>query len=139
MDIWLTVLLTWLGVNIALVALMWRYETIKARHAGNIRRATAGSATAEGLYTTETGARDGTGPRPRRVVALTSADSAAAARAASATRVGGASHVCATTPMPSCRLHELHDEIRVLKLTVAELSLDKAMLSAAAARRKVSP
>lgn len=146
MNLWTSVFLAWVGVNVVLVALMWRYHGMKERSAR--QRISRQPAALPGLDApgpcphaaagwhcqppeperSRSGA--GTEPRPprRRVVALTSAD-AAAATWAGPTACTSASHA-------ACRVHELHDEIRVLKLTVAELALDKARLSAAAARRK---
>lgn len=146
MNLWTSVMLAWVGVNIVLVALMWRYQWLKERSA----RAPASGQSAP-LPDHEASGRcprfkaawpceppEAADNRPsastelraarRRFVALTAADAGAATWAGHA--------ACTSASDAVCRLHELNDEIRMLKLTVAELALDKAMLSAAASRRK---
>jgi predicted CxxxxCH...CXXCH cytochrome family protein len=145
MNLWTSVLLAWVAVNLLLVGLMWRYQHMKERAAR--RRAAASPADLPHDGTPQScpraqagwrchlpaaaGIRSGAdvAPRPQRqrFVAFTAADTAPS---------WGSPGPRAATACASCHVQELHDEIRLLKLTVAELALDKAMLSAAAAHRK---
>lgn len=153
MNIWTTVLLVWVGVNLVLVGLMWRYQWMKERTAarrrlGNLAPgADPGSSPSagghlEGMLASRgsRGSPHGTRPpTPRRIVSFTSAQESTPSRAATTTVAAATQPACTAKPFMPCQLHEMHDEIRVLKLTVAELALDKAMLSAAAARKKALP
>lgn len=151
MNLWTTVLLAWVGVNLFLVALMWRYQWMKERSA---RLRAAGDLTASkpddasapcarahlgwicrppkpaGADRIPTGQL---APQRQRFVSLTSPDVAAAVWPAAA---GQGISSDAVSARHCNQMQELRDEIRVLKLTVAELALEKAMLSAAVSRKK---
>lgn len=151
MNLWTTVLLAWVSVNVFLVALMWRYQRMKERSARQRMQEHAPSSDWQATPPAEHRSQRSRPPRPhaafdtahggsvatmpphRRVISLTSADSAGSAWAGTSR---SATAACPANAHSPCRLHELHDEIRVLKLTIAELALEKAMLSAAASRRK---
>lgn len=157
MNFWTTVLLAWVSVNMLLVALMWRYQWLKQRNIA--RRSQQGDALSEaaGADTHPVQRRAApppvspepsrwhtrsTEPQPpvrRRVVSLVAGDLAAASGADASDVSAEAQRRCLSEAAARCQLLDLHEEIRNLKLTVAELSLDKAMLSAAATRRKAAP
>ncbi|RTL41589.1 MAG: hypothetical protein EKK53_13465 [Burkholderiales bacterium] len=151
MNLWTTVLLAWVSVNLLLVTLMWRYQRMKEQAARERVAAQAASSAADtaaqpcahaalgwtcrppAVAATPRTARLTSAPRRHRVVSFTSAEAAPPAWLRSAAQAVDPN----ATPAPtSCRMQELRDEIRVLKLTVAELALEKAMLSAAMSRRK---
>lgn len=146
MNIWTSILLIWVGVNVLLVGLVWRYEWMKARAASRLHEGGhAGSSNMPSAPEDLRHTRLGSGidrSRPQRIVAM-AAGAAGAAPASASTGAGlpprPASLPCGGPPHRLCRLHEMHEEIRVLKLTVAELALDKAMLSAAAAHKRALP
>lgn len=157
MNFWTTVLLAWVGVNVLLVALMWRYQWLKQRNLA--LRSRLADALPEITPANTHSSQSHIAPPPvspaasrwpsrspeprhqvqRRVVSLVAGDLAAAA-GLDATEVSAeAQRRCLSEAASRCQLLDLHEEIRNLKLTVAELSLDKAMLSAAATRRKAAP
>ncbi len=125
MNIWISVLLGWVAVNLVLVALMWRYQAMKERSARERGTALTPEAT-EGSLTRE---------ERKRLVAFASADVATSIWA-SATPRAQVCDACARDAHAARTVQDLQDEIRVLKFTVAELALEKAMLTSAAARRK---
>lgn len=157
MNFWTTVLLAWVGVNVLLVALMWRYQwltqrnlALRSRLADALPEITTADTRSSRRHTAPPPVSPGASrwpsrsPEPRqqvqrRVVSLVAGDLAAAAGIDAADVSAEAQRRCLSEAASRCQLLDLHEEIRNLKLTVAELSLDKAMLSAAATRRKAAP
>lgn len=157
MNFWTTVLLAWVGVNVLLVALMWRYQWLKQRNlalrsrlADALPEITPAKTHSSQRHIAPPPVSPGASrwaswsPAPRhqvqrRVVSLVAGDLAAAAGLDAAEVSAEAQRRCLSEAASRCQLLDLHEEIRNLKLTVAELSLDKAMLSAAATRRKAAP
>lgn len=146
MNIWTSVLLAWVSVNLLLVALMWRYQRMRERSAR--QRAAAAPAAPFHDEGPPSCPRAHAGWRCRPPLAAANRPSSGfeppseRQRFVAFTTIDAAASTWRSTPNPtvkacaSCRVQELQDEIRVLKLTVAEITLDKAMLSAAAAGRK---
>jgi hypothetical protein len=125
MNIWISVLLAWVAVNLVLVALMWRYQAMKERSAREREDARAPEA-GTGSFTRE---------QRKRLVAFASADVATSIWAGTAPRPQ-VCDTCTRDAQAARTVQDLQDEIRILKFTVAELALEKAMLTSAAARRK---
>lgn len=125
MNLWISVLLAWVAVNLVLVALMWRYQAMKERSARERGTERTFDASAGPL----------TRAQRKRLVAFASADVATSIWAG-ATHRPPACEACARDAHAARSVQDLQDEIRVLKFTVAELALEKAMLTSAAARRK---
>lgn len=157
MNFWTTVLLAWVSVNVLLVALLWRYQWLKQRNlalrsqlgtplpeasgadAHPVPRRTAPPPVSPGASRWQIRSTDPLPPVRRRVVSLVAGDLATASGTDAADVSAEAQRRCLSEAASRCQLLDLHEEIRNLKLTVAELSLDKAMLSAAATRRKAAP
>jgi hypothetical protein len=152
MDFWTALLLAWVGSNVVIVALLWWHHWRQQHREGGTRAAAPSPRPAEvapppvapqaawpargaGISRPSRTASNAGADTPPRFISLTNGDVAVRAQGRRATVQGG---LCRPGTPTHCPVLELHDEIRNLKLTVAELSLDKAMLRAAASRRRPS-
>lgn len=148
MNILTAVILGWLGLNLVLVLLLWRdaemtRRRVEAREAARAKaraesqaalwrpRGDAAGHPEAGIAAHASAGSDAPPAREaRRVIAMVSGESGDAL-APRLSGGGSAARVLPAVPGADVRhLMDLYDEIRTLRLTVAELSLDKARLTA---------
>jgi hypothetical protein len=153
---WAILIVTWLAFNIGLVVVLWRAAERKGRRAqreaddarggDNSRHVGQSAASLLGLGTaradghpsvavTESAPAATADREMRRVVMLVGGTAPEDRRADDGDPLAFLP-ACAAAEGGVCRAGHLHAEIRSLRLTVAELSLERAKLSSAMARRR---
>ena len=131
-------ILIWLALNVALVLLLWWRSTAKPG-ADSARREGEPEDSPPGVMRSEDhprgDVRTALHPRPALWPAAVAGHEGLIARPQAAGLAPCGPLLASSGPSES-RLMELQAEVRQLRLTVAELSLDKARLSSALARQR---
>ena len=142
---WTNLILAWLGLNVVLVLLLWRRSLLLSRREEQHVAAQGALAEASCLIHTpvqrvSTNAEAANAGRrsdnKSRVVVVVSGDRKEPHRLPPHSAPAACNGLIGFNATRFCRFTEMQAEIRELRLVVAELSLERARLSSAIARRR---
>lgn len=142
---WTNLILAWLAMNVVLVLLLWRRSILLSRREEQHFAAQQSSAQAPSLIhhklqrVSSDAEAANAGRRPdnkSRVVVVVSGDTKESPRLPPEAPPATCNGLNGFNATRFCRFMEMQAEIRELHLVVAELSLERARLSSAIARRR---
>lgn len=141
---WTNLILAWLGLNMVLVLLLWRRSILLSRREEQRIATQRSLAEVPGLIlspvqrvsTDAEAANAGRRSDNKSRVVVVSGDRKESPRLPSHASPAACNGLIGFNATRSCRFTEMQAEIRELRLVVAELSLERARLSSAIARRR---